>query len=165
MREISSETKVPTASVGWALATLINAGVIVKDEDGKYGINKDYEKWALSNPLDRQSCPTHWTKASNPLDKPYPYSKEKKEIAKSDNSNTIPPKLEWVAEYVKAEGFKSNPDEFFDHHETRGWLLKGGQRMKNWKSAVRTWERMSKNFSNHNQPQSIDPYAGWQRTK
>ncbi|MBZ5554576.1 MAG: helix-turn-helix domain-containing protein [Acidobacteriia bacterium] len=36
---------------------------------------------------------------------------------------------------------------FIDHHETRGWILRGGTRMVDWKAAVGTWIRYMKQFS------------------
>ena len=52
----------------------------------------------------------------------------------------IPPKLAWVHEYIRDMGFPIDADEFFDYHESRGWLV-GKVKMKDWQAAVRTFVR------------------------
>ena len=56
------------------------------------------------------------------------------------NSTTIPPKLSDVKAYCEARGNSIDPEQFMNYYETRGWMA-GKAKMKNWQSAVRTWER------------------------
>lgn len=53
----------------------------------------------------------------------------------------LPPSLEDVTAYCQERGNTINPQQFIDHYEARGWEFKTGQKMKDWKAAVRTWER------------------------
>jgi len=54
----------------------------------------------------------------------------------------VPPTLEQAeAEAINLGIPKEEAQAFVDHHETRGWILKGGQKMKSWKAAMRTWKR------------------------
>lgn len=55
------------------------------------------------------------------------------------------PSLEEVTAFCLERKNKIDPQYFLDYYETRGWRLKGGQPMKDWRAAVRTWER--NNFS------------------
>lgn len=52
-----------------------------------------------------------------------------------------PPTLEEVKLYCSERSNKIDPEYFLDYYETRGWKLSKGQPMKDWKAAVRTWER------------------------
>lgn len=70
----------------------------------------------------------------------------------------IPPKVEDVIAYCKAEGKNIDAQHFYDHHQARGWVLKGGQKMKNWHGAVGTWEKNQKKFNP--EKNLADVYAG-----
>jgi len=64
--------------------------------------------------------------------------KEKKEHAQKFN----PPSVEEVKAYCRERGNNIDAQYFHDHYEARGWIPKGYKsQMKNWKAAVRTWER------------------------
>lgn len=51
-----------------------------------------------------------------------------------------PPTLEEVAGYCEERGNGIDPERFIDYYESNGWMV-GKNRMKDWKAAVRTWER------------------------
>lgn len=60
-----------------------------------------------------------------------------------------PPTLEAVMEYAKERGSKIDPIAFFDFYEANGWVQgKQGKPLKDWKAAVRYWERTGINGSN-----------------
>lgn len=68
-----------------------------------------------------------------------------KEIDKEKKSNKgrsrfTPPSLEEVAAYCKERGDKVDPERFIDYYTSNGWKV-GKNAMKDWKAAVRTWER------------------------
>ena len=52
-----------------------------------------------------------------------------------------PPTLEEVSAYCKERGNRIDPQRFVDYYEARGWELKSGQKVKDWKACVRTWEQ------------------------
>lgn len=52
-----------------------------------------------------------------------------------------PPTLEEVSAYCKERGNRIDPQYFVDYYEARGWELKPGQKVKDWKACVRTWEQ------------------------
>jgi len=58
-----------------------------------------------------------------------------------------PPSLDEVAAYCRERDNGIDPQRFIDYYETRGWML-GKTKMKDWKAAVRTWERGSGKASN-----------------
>lgn len=53
------------------------------------------------------------------------------------------PSLEEIREYCINRGNKVDPEQFFDFYESKGWMV-GKSRMKDWKAAVRTWEKREK---------------------
>ena len=65
------------------------------------------------------------------------------EIDKSKSKSKkvfTPPSLDEVKAYCEERGNNVDPQHFIDHYSARGWML-GKNKMKDWKAAVRTWER------------------------
>ena len=56
------------------------------------------------------------------------------------------PTVEEVKDYCKERNNSVDAQQFFDYYESKGWKV-GKSPMKDWKSAVRTWER--NDFNNH----------------
>lgn len=52
----------------------------------------------------------------------------------------VPPTLEEVVEYCKTHGYKMDPEKFYNHYTANGWMV-GKNPMKDWKAAVRNWEK------------------------
>jgi len=50
------------------------------------------------------------------------------------------PSLAEISEYCQSRHNGIDPQRFYDYQEARGWML-GKSKMKDWKAAVRTWER------------------------
>jgi uncharacterized protein YdaU (DUF1376 family) len=55
-------------------------------------------------------------------------------------ANFVPPTLLEVEAYCKERQNKVNPDVWIDHYISNGWMV-GKNKMKDWKAAVRTWEK------------------------
>ena len=67
---------------------------------------------------------------------------DKKEIRKEKTATRFtPPTLEEVKAYCEERGNGIDPEHFLDYYSARGWELKPGQKVKDWKACVRTWER------------------------
>ena len=65
---------------------------------------------------------------------------------KSKKSNKIftPPTVEEVRRYCQERNNKVDPEGFIDFYESKGWFI-GKNKMKDWKAAVRNWERSEHN--------------------
>lgn len=50
------------------------------------------------------------------------------------------PTLEEIIAYCEERGNNVDPQAFYDFYESKGWKV-GNQPMKDWRAAVRTWER------------------------
>ena len=58
-----------------------------------------------------------------------------------------PPTVEEVAAYCDERGNNIDPQHFVDYYSARGWMI-GKNHMKDWKAAVRTWEKSDKKTNN-----------------
>jgi hypothetical protein len=89
-----------------------------------------------------------------------------REGGKKTQAKFIPPTLEEVIAYYKEKGFvKTNPEAFFHHYNTVGWMV-NKNKMKCWKSALAKWEAREydnkpkqSNQSNPNKAQYRNPQA------
>lgn len=73
-------------------------------------------------------------------------TKESKEVKKEKNNNIkrfTPPTYEQVSTYCKERHNTVDAERFLDFYESKGWMV-GKNKMKDWKAAVRNWERSSK---------------------
>lgn len=76
--------------------------------------------------------------------KPDPPKAEKRKIF-------IPPKVEDVAAYCRERNNTIDPQQFVDFYTMKGWRV-GKETMKDWKAAVRTWERRHYNQQQDRRP-------------
>ena len=65
---------------------------------------------------------------------------QKKELKKSTASRFTPPTLEEVQTYCFERGNNVDAERFIDYYTANGWKV-GRNSMKDWKAAVRTWEK------------------------
>jgi hypothetical protein len=53
------------------------------------------------------------------------------------------PSLDDIREYCISRSNKVDPEQFFNFYESKGWVV-GKSPMKDWRAAVRTWEKREK---------------------
>ena len=53
------------------------------------------------------------------------------------------PSLEDIRSYCQERGNNVDPEQFFNFYESKGWVV-GKSPMKDWRAAVRTWEKREK---------------------
>jgi hypothetical protein len=61
----------------------------------------------------------------------------------------IPPSVEEVEQYCLERSNNIDAQSFIDFYESKGWMI-GKNKMKDWKAAVRTWERSRKKENKEN---------------
>jgi len=115
-------------------------GTIVKLTNSSiYDINQEAEqptKPPDSNQQDNQTATTN---------KKLKKHKEVRERVKGFQ----PPTEKEVSEYAKSINFTNlNSNEFVNYYQARGWELRRGQKMKDWKAAVRYWKSLRQNREN-----------------
>lgn len=76
------------------------------------------------------------------------------EYSKPTKKRFVPPTLEEVKEYCLERNNNVDAERFIDYYTANGWMV-GKNKMKDWKAAVRTWEKSGYNNikkSESNQP-------------
>ncbi len=63
---------------------------------------------------------------------------------KPPRTRFVPPSVEEVEVYCRERGNSVDPQRFVDYYSANGWMV-GKNKMKDWKAAVRTWERGENN--------------------
>ena len=84
------------------------------------------------------------TATNFPKEKDKEKDKEKennKESDKKPQKRFTPPTVAEVSEYCRELGFKIDPQYFIDYYAARGWELKPGQKVKDWRACLRTWKK------------------------
>lgn len=133
----------------------------VNDSSGRF----DYEytvyeiPFKKSTPQYQKGCTAEgwtvegWTEKEPQLNTKELNTKELKEkdidksISKKKTKNIIPPKLEDVINYCNERNNRIDAQYFIDFYESKDWMI-GKNKMKDWKAAIRTWERNNKNKTN-----------------
>lgn len=74
---------------------------------------------------------------------------EEKEKTMKEYADAVPqsartpqnPSLEEIENYIFETGSTVSPEAFYDFYEANGWTQGRGKPIRDWKAAVRTWER------------------------
>lgn len=74
---------------------------------------------------------------NNKEDKNYKEDKNNKE---GKSRAFTAPSIEEISIYCRERNNRVDPQTFFDFYESKGWMV-GKNKMKDWKAAVRTWEK------------------------
>ncbi len=81
---------------------------------------------------------------------------------KNNNKNNrvafTPPTVEEVARYCAERHNSVDPETFINYYQSNGWMV-GRNKMKDWKAAVRTWEKRNKENSSQKSQELDNFYA------
>lgn len=80
------------------------------------------------------------TKKSQSESKSESKSNIKESVKKETVKRFTPPTLEEVRQYCNDQSYMVDAEQFIDFYSSKGWVV-GKSPMKDWKAAVRTWER------------------------
>ena len=100
----------------------------VPKEPAKEGANSSLPSTYLS------TLPPNVTKPN--VTKPNQTKQSKKRVKRA-----VPPTLEEVEEFCKERGNSVDPEHFVDHYTENGWVQANGNKIRDWRAAVRTWEK------------------------
>lgn len=117
--------------------------------------------------------------AEKPYAKPYdkPYAKAYENHTENENENEnknsngngdgnktvkrfIKPTVEEVSAYCTERSNGIDPQTFVDFYEAKGWRI-GKESMKDWKAAVRTWEKRNRDDSQQKLDLVKEKYPEW----
>lgn len=80
--------------------------------------------------------------------------------SKGKESKFIKPTLDDVSKYCVERGNSVDPERWLNHYTSNGWMV-GKNKMKDWKAAVRTWEKSSFQQPNKIQTTEQDRFDRW----
>lgn len=108
-----------------------------------YGSTIEHTRVVRSNNIG--VCDQPADKDNSVIDKPI---KDNSIINNSNKSSRFtPPTLEEVKQYCQERNNNIDAERFLDYYTSNGWMV-GKNKMKDWKAAVRTWERTSYQTNN-----------------
>ena len=110
-----------------------------------------FEKWRLLSEADRERLlsddneryPTTTSTSTSTTTSTSTDNKESVADKPPTRHRFSPPSVEDVREYCKEKGYNVDPERFVDYYISNGWKV-GRNPMKDWKAAVRSWERKEK---------------------
>lgn len=91
---------------------------------------------------------------------------KEKELQLEDNSicasqkRFTKPSLDEVSAYCAERGNKVDAEKWYDYYESNGWRV-GKNAMKDWKAAVRTWEKREEPKSTKGTPTNTPKYGNF----
>ena len=150
---LATGTKLSIRQVRTALEHLKSTGEVTDKATNQYRVititkYDDYQnvtgnltgkRQANDRQLDRQT-----TDKTTPIEQYKQYKQNNKGTNNKREGAFAPPTLAEVESYVREKGYRMDASAFFDHFSASGWVMKGGQKIKDWKAAVRNWERREK---------------------
>ena len=77
---------------------------------------------------------------TSPLQGDKDKDKDKDKVKDKDNIYRRPT-LNQIIEYCKETNSHIDPEFFFNHYESTDWIKANGQKVKNWKATIKTWEK------------------------
>lgn len=145
---LASETSLTNDEVRTALKHLISTKEITKQSYSKYTVFtvNNYDKY---QDVPKQ-IPNQIPSNSHSIPNLFPTIEEKKEVKKGRNNNIfVPPTVLEVAEYCAERKNNVSAEAFVDFYTANGWVQGKGKPIKDWKAAVRTWEKNEKKKPSH----------------
>jgi uncharacterized protein YdaU (DUF1376 family) len=115
---------------------------------GKLGADKRWSNNATSIATSNaQAMPNNMLVDAPSHTQPQPHTQPHKEKGADKppvSQKTVfkKPSIEEIAAYCAERSNKADPNSIFDYYESNGWRV-GKNPMKDWRSAVRNWERRS----------------------
>jgi hypothetical protein len=111
-------------------------------------IEKRYARQDDTNVYDGIRTNTNVYETYQTKDKPKDKTKDKTKdnslppngVSDTRAKRFTPPTLDDVSAYIRERGSNVDAQRFLDFYTAKGWMV-GKNRMKDWKAAVRTWEK------------------------
>ena len=94
--------------------------------------------------------------ANTPSPSPSPSNSVTTNVVTHRRAAFVRPTIEEVTAYCQQRKNRIDPQQFIDHYESNGWRV-GKNPMKDWRAAVRTWEKNDLRKGNQNAQRPPDP--------
>ena len=149
-RQLAQELGMSERTIRTALNHLKSTNEITIKTTNKFSIIT-IEKWAkyqcLVGKSDQQNDQQAVRRATSKTTKS-DHTQEGIQEGIEEREGAHAPTFEEICEYVRQKNYKFDPAAFFDYYEAIGWTRKNGQPIRDWKAAVRTWNRRERDFGN-----------------
>lgn len=149
INRLSVETGLSERQVRTAIKHLKSTGEVTSKSTNKFTVFTvtNYDKYQCDDKQnDNQATSKRQAsdKQVTTIERKKESKKDKKVISNSAKSKTFtPPTQSEVQDYCKQRSNNVDPERFIDFYSAKGWMI-GRNKMKDWKAAVRTWERKDK---------------------
>ncbi len=149
--QLSKETGLSIQQTRTALAHMISTGELTDKAYTKFRVIT-VNKWSDYQVDNRQLTDNQQTTNRQP-NRQSTAIEEYKEIKNKRNNNStfVKPTVEEVRAYCLERGNGVDPEAFVSFYDSKGWMI-GKNKMKDWKAAVRTWERSRKKDNKPDKP-------------
>lgn len=147
-KALSQRLGISEQAVRTALKHLESTGELTTKSTNKFSV-ATIEKWAIyqgTDAQDNQQANQQSTNNQPTTNQQLTTSKKGRKKEGKNNNIFIPPSVDEVRAYCKERGNKVDPEVFVDFYQGKGWMV-GKNKMKDWKAAVRTWEKSHKGQS------------------
>jgi len=126
------------------LKSLLDKGLIARKDNVINGVNfVEYYTTELHGGI-QHSLPGYATEFNGGMQLSLPNNIAINNIEDNSRRNNkgrfTPPTVDEVRAYCKERGNNVDPESFVDFYASKGWMV-GKNSMRDWKAAVRTWER------------------------
>ena len=100
-------------------------------------------------------------KPKKPKEKENEKEKEKENEKERENGSGdifVPPTLAMVRSYCENENIHVSPENFYHYYTASGWKM-GCKPMRDWHSAIKTWEERNNGSSTRHEEAGLSPYG------
>ena len=141
LQNLAVETGLSVRQIRTALDHLISTGEVTSKSQSKFRIItvNNWDRYQASDKqVDKQ--PTSKRQGS---DKVATTDEESNKEIKKINNIFVVPTVDEVRAYCNERKNGIDPETFINFYSSKGWMI-GKNKMKDWKAAVRTWEKSEK---------------------
>lgn len=139
-KKLSSETGISESSVFRLLKLFESEHQIEQQKTNKFSIItiNSFDKYHMCEQQSEQQMNNKWTTNEQQMNT----TKELIELKelKNNNNKFKKPTIDEIKNYCNERNNNIDAEQFFNYYESKGWLI-GKNKMKNWKSAIITWEK------------------------
>lgn len=138
---LARKAKCTRRKVAMALPKLVDMGLVIKIDKDVRGIKLC--EYRVSPAFIGYECHSQGGCEQDSHDNIDNINIDNNSLYKKSSSHFQKPSLDEIRQYCISRDNKVDPEQFFNFYESKGWII-GKSPMKDWRAAVRTWEKREK---------------------
>lgn len=166
--QIAAETGLTEDEVRTAISHLKRSGHITSRSTNSYTVFSftDKENWGDIADCIPSEIPSTFPNDSPaipqqiPSESPQIETRRLRDGEKESRKRFSPPSVDEVAAYCRERGNAVDAQQFCDFYAAKGWRV-GAQPMKDWRAAVRTWEKRDGGKEDRRNDRRSDLFGGY----